>query len=268
MEPIRSIEELTRRNVAIIAEMEKAAAHVRTRGDWVADRIAAWVGSWTFLITQSVILLLWIGLNIAAWVNHWDPYPFVLLNLALSFQSAYAAPILMISQNRQAKLNERRNHLDLQINMLAEQESTEILRFLRLLCEHSGVRLDKDNNGRAFEEETKHAEIVRQIQGELEEQTGETAQVPEEVDEERSVTAVAVSKHGRLLAAASRDRTVRLCDLNTHQPLDNLPHESVVDAVAFNRDSTRLAPDCEDNPIRLWDVATRPEVAKLRGHKA
>jgi uncharacterized membrane protein len=169
MEPIRSIEELTRRNVAIIAEMEQAAAQVRTRGDRLAERLAAWVGSWTFLIAQSLILLFWMILNISAWINHWDPYPFILLNLALAFQSAYAAPILMISQNRQAKLSERRNHLDLQINMLAEQETTEILRLLRLLCEHTGVRMDKADSGRAFEEETKHAEIVRQIQGEIEE---------------------------------------------------------------------------------------------------
>ncbi len=168
MAPIRSIDELTRCNVAIIAEMERAAAHVRSRGDRIADLIAAWVGSWAFIITQTVILIIWIALNLIALVNHWDPYPFILLNLALSFQSAYAAPILMISQNRQAKLSERRNHLDLQINMLAEQETTEILRLLRLLCEHTGVRLDKDHNGRAFEEETKPAEIVRQIQGELE----------------------------------------------------------------------------------------------------
>ena len=141
MEPMRSIDELTRRNVAIIAEMEKAEATVRTQGECVADRIATWVGSWTFIITQTALLVLWIVLNLAAWMNHWDPYPFILLNLALSFQSAYAAPILMISQNRQAKLSERRNHLDLQINMLAEQETTEILRLLRLLCEHSGLSL-------------------------------------------------------------------------------------------------------------------------------
>ena len=181
MEPIRSIEELTRLNVAIIAEMEKAAANLRTRGDRVADRIASWVGSWPFILSQTAILLAWIALNIAAWVNHWDPYPFVLLNLALSFQSAYAAPILMISQNRQAKLAERRNHLDLQINMLAEQETTEILRLLHLICEHSGIRLDRNGNGRALEEETKHAEIVRQIQGEIEERSGEAAEVLEEV---------------------------------------------------------------------------------------
>ncbi len=179
MRPIRSIEELTRRNVAIIAEMEKAATNLRTRGDRMADRISAWVGSWTFIIIQTTILLIWIALNLAAWVNHWDPYPFILLNLALSFQAAYAAPILMISQNRQARLSERRNHLDLQINMLAEQETTQILHLLRLLCEHTGIRLDKDDNGRALEEDTKHAEIVRQIQGKIEELAVETLQVLE-----------------------------------------------------------------------------------------
>ena len=173
-EPEKSIEELTRANVAIIAEMEKAAALVRTRWERVADRLAAWVGSWTFLIAQSVILIVWMAFNLAAWIGHWDPYPFVLLNLVLAFQAAYAAPILMMSQNRQAKLSERRNHLDLQINMLAEQETTEILRLLRLLCEHSGLGLAKCDNGRAFEAETKHAEIVRQIQNEIEQPADET----------------------------------------------------------------------------------------------
>lgn len=177
MEPKRTIEELTRRNVAIIAEMEKAAAHVRTRWDRVADRLAAWVGSWTFLITQSVILLTWLCSNITAYFRHWDPYPFVLLNLALAFQAAYAAPILMISQNRQAKLNERRNHLDLQINMLAEQETTEILRLLRLLCERSGVGVGDGTSGRAFEQETQHAEILRQIEGEIENRVEEIADI-------------------------------------------------------------------------------------------
>jgi uncharacterized membrane protein len=181
MATIRSIEELTRRNVAIIAEMEKAATDLRTRGDRVADRIASWVGSWPFILGQTAILLAWMVLNIAAWINHWDPYPFVLLNLALSFQSAYAAPILMISQNRQAKLAQRRNHLDLQINMLAEQETTEILRLLHLLCERSGIRPEKCAMGRALEEETRHAEIVRQIQGEIEERNGEVVAALEAV---------------------------------------------------------------------------------------
>ena len=186
MEPMRSIDELTHRNVAIIAEMEKAEANIRSRGERVADRIAAWVGSWTFIITQSVILVSWIVVNVMAWVNHWDPYPFILLNLALSFQSAYAAPILMISQNRQAKLNERRNHLDLQINMLAEQETTEILRLLRLLCEHTGLRLAKVDGWRGLEEETRHAEIVKQIQGGIEAHAGDARDVNEASSEGHS----------------------------------------------------------------------------------
>src|SRR5262249_15223650 len=147
----------------------------------------AWVGSWTFLITQSIILLAWMALNITAYFRHWDPYPFVLLNLALAFQAAYAAPILMISQNRQAKLSERRNHLDLQINMLAEQETTEILRLLRLLCERSGVASGEGENGRAFEEETRHAEIVRQIEGNIENRVEEIADIMQQLSRNGSV---------------------------------------------------------------------------------
>jgi uncharacterized membrane protein len=179
MEPKKSIEALTQRNVAIIAEMEKAASLVRTRGERLAEWLASLVGSWTFLIVQTLILLSWLTLNIAMWISHWDPYPFILLNLALSFQSAYAAPILMIAQNHQAKLSERRNHLDLQINMLAEQESTEILRLLRLLCERSGVKLHTNDNGRAYEEDTRHADILRQIEGEIEQRVEEIADIME-----------------------------------------------------------------------------------------
>jgi uncharacterized membrane protein len=184
MEPVRSVEELTRRNLAIIAAMEKASAQLRTRPDRIADWIAAAVGSWPFIIIQTIIMLAWIFLNVTAWFNHWDPYPFILLNLALSFQAAYAGPIIMISQNRQGKLSERRNRLDLQINMLAAEETTEILRLLRLLCGHSGVRLVRDDNGRAFEEETRHAEIVQQTRGEMEDRSDRTADRPKEVGEE------------------------------------------------------------------------------------
>jgi uncharacterized membrane protein len=168
VQSIRSIEELTRRNVSVIAAMEQSAANVRTRGERIADWIASSVGSWTFIIAQTFILTLWIGLNLLAWLYRWDPYPFILLNLVLSFQSAYAAPILMISQNRQAKLGERRHHLDLQVNMLAEQESTEILRLLRLLCDRCGVDFQNDERSHILEADTQHAEIVRQIQGEIE----------------------------------------------------------------------------------------------------
>jgi uncharacterized membrane protein len=93
-----------------------------TVGQRVADTVAATMGSWTFIIIQSVILLLWIGLNITAYVQQWDPYPFILLNLALSFQAAYAAPVIMMSQNRQQDIDRESAEHDYQINIKAELE--------------------------------------------------------------------------------------------------------------------------------------------------
>ena len=93
-----------------------------TLGQRVADTVAATMGSWTFIIIQSVVLLLWIVLNITAYVQQWDPYPFILLNLALSFQAAYAAPVIMMSQNRQQDIDRESAEHDYQINIKAELE--------------------------------------------------------------------------------------------------------------------------------------------------
>ena len=92
-----------------------------TFGQRIADGVAATMGSWRFIIVQSVLLALWIVLNITELIFHaWDPYPFILLNLALSFQAAYAAPIIMMSQNRQAAKDRMQAELDLNTNLKAE----------------------------------------------------------------------------------------------------------------------------------------------------
>jgi len=91
-------------------------------GQRVADGVAATMGSWKFIIIQSAILISWITLNLVAWIAHWDPYPFILLNLALSFQAAYAAPFIMMSQNRQQDIDRAQAKNDYQINIKAELE--------------------------------------------------------------------------------------------------------------------------------------------------
>jgi uncharacterized membrane protein len=101
-----------------------------TFGQRTADGFAKAVGSWTFIIIQSVILAIWITLNIIAWIDHWDPYPFILLNLALSFQAAYAAPILMMSQNRQATKDRLMAEQDYLINTKAEEELKAVMHHL------------------------------------------------------------------------------------------------------------------------------------------
>jgi uncharacterized membrane protein len=93
-----------------------------TVGQKIADTVAANMGSWRFIIIQSAILVIWIILNITAYVQQWDPYPFILLNLALSFQAAYAAPFIMMSQNRQQDIDRKQAENDYQINIKAELE--------------------------------------------------------------------------------------------------------------------------------------------------
>lgn len=97
-----------------------------TMGERVADGVAATMGSWSFIIVQSVILTVWIVLNLVAWMGHWDPYPFILLNLALSFQAAYAAPFIMISQNRQADRDRHQAEEDYRTNVEAERRIEEL----------------------------------------------------------------------------------------------------------------------------------------------
>jgi uncharacterized membrane protein len=93
-----------------------------SKGDQIADIVTATVGSWRFIIIQSFLLGLWIVLNVAAWVQHWDPYPFILLNLALSFQAAYATPFILMSQNRQSEIDRQKAQQDLDCDLKAEME--------------------------------------------------------------------------------------------------------------------------------------------------
>jgi uncharacterized membrane protein len=93
-----------------------------TLGQMIADAVATVMGSWTFIIVQSAILFVWITANLVGAMRGWDPYPFILLNLALSFQAAYAAPVIMMSQNRQQDIDRKAAENDYQINVKAELE--------------------------------------------------------------------------------------------------------------------------------------------------
>jgi len=130
-----------------------------TWGNRIADRVASTMGSWRFIIVMSTVLAAWIALNIIAWVEHWDPYPFILLNLALSFQAAYAAPVIMMSQNRQEAKDRLRAQKDYETDLKAEahierchlllegihanlEEVLELQRRQQALLEQSGVRVE------------------------------------------------------------------------------------------------------------------------------
>ncbi len=113
-----------------IIDVNKAADEQLTVGQRIADGVAATMGSWRFIIIQSCILLVWLILNSIALINHWDSYPFILLNLALSFEAAYAAPIIMMSQNRQASKDRLTAESDYHCNVKGEEEIRHIMEHL------------------------------------------------------------------------------------------------------------------------------------------
>lgn len=106
-----------------------------TIGQRAADGMTKWMGSWPFLIFFSFIIMVWVGLNIYGWFNNWDPYPFILLNLALSMISAFQAPIIMMSQNREAERDRLVAKYDYAVNRKAEREIQEIMKDLNEIKE-------------------------------------------------------------------------------------------------------------------------------------
>jgi len=109
---------------------QKKSIDERTFGQKVADGVANSMGSWAFIIIQSIIVGLWITLNLIAWQFQWDVYPFILLNLVFSTQAAYAAPIIMMSQNRSADRDRLHADADYQTNIEAKKEIEELMKVL------------------------------------------------------------------------------------------------------------------------------------------
>ncbi len=96
----------------------------------LADNVANGMGSWRFIIIQTLIVLVWMGLNVVAIIKHWDPYPYILLNLLFSTQAAYAAPIIMMAQNRQSQRDRAQADADYRTNVEAKKEIEELIKKL------------------------------------------------------------------------------------------------------------------------------------------
>lgn len=123
LELLRLQRKLHRKRHAVAASStEPLSEVVLTRGQRLADRVAATIGSWRFILIQSSAIAVWIVGNVLTGSKSWDPYPFILLNLLLSFQAAYTAPAIMMSQNRQSELDRRHAQNDYAVNVKAELE--------------------------------------------------------------------------------------------------------------------------------------------------
>jgi uncharacterized membrane protein len=113
-----------------VINVNEVADEGLTMGQRVADRVAGTMGSWRFIITQATIMVIWIMLNLVGWFYHWDIYPFVLLNLAMSAQAAFATPLILMSQNRQAEKDRLTAQNDYTTDCKGEEEIRHIMNHL------------------------------------------------------------------------------------------------------------------------------------------
>jgi uncharacterized membrane protein len=160
----RSVSELTRQNVETILRLEEATKAKRTRVEKVADAITRLCGSMTFVWIHVVWYGAWIITNVALPEHErFDPFPFSFLTLVVSLEAIFLATFILISQNRQTAMADRRAQLDLQVNLLSEQENTKMLELLHKIGSHLGIKVDNDAETQALEEAARPKKLLQQI---------------------------------------------------------------------------------------------------------
>ncbi len=158
-----TVEELTRRNVETIRQLETAAKERQTKTERLAEIIAGFCGSMTFVWVHVIWFTGWILANGVPGFEHFDPFPYTFLTLVVSLEAIFLSTFILISQNQETRLSDRRNHLDLQINLLTEQENTKMLQILSRIADKVGAVIDDDPTVSVLEQATRPEELVKQI---------------------------------------------------------------------------------------------------------
>jgi uncharacterized membrane protein len=160
----RTVEELTRRNIETIIRLEEATKGRRTRVEVVADAITRFCGSMSFVWIHVIWYGAWIAANVLLPARErFDPFPFSFLTLVVSLEAIFLATFILISQNRQSTVSDRRAQLDLQVNLLSEQENTKMLELLEKICRKMNVDLSHDPEMQVLEEATRPQKLLQQI---------------------------------------------------------------------------------------------------------
>jgi uncharacterized membrane protein len=159
-----SVENLTQRNIEVVRKLEEAANQERTTSERIARMVARFCGSMTFVWVHVIGFAAWIAFNLVPSVRHIDPFPFTFLTFIVSLEAIFLSTFILISQNIDTRLSERRNHLDLQINLLSEQENTKMLMMLQVIAEKVGAQIEPDDDVTVLAQETELEKVVAQIE--------------------------------------------------------------------------------------------------------
>jgi len=165
-----SLAALTQRNIELIAQLEATKAAERSPADRIADAITHFCGSMAFVYVHVVWFggwILWHFLPGVPQAIRFDPYPFQFLTFVVSLEAIFLSTFILISQNRQNRMSELRNHLDLQINLLSEQENSKVLARLEALLRFHGL-VQPDPEIASLAEATQPDMLIQQIEQSLE----------------------------------------------------------------------------------------------------
>jgi len=158
----------TLRNINEICKMEKQALERRSLSVRISDVIATHAGRMWFIVGHVAWFTVWIGLN---WTHRgrttFDPFPFSFLTMIVSLESIFLSLFILKSQNRSSLHADQRNHLDLQINLLAEDENTQMLRMLRALCQHHKLEIASDPEIKELAERTQIQTVLSELKDNL-----------------------------------------------------------------------------------------------------
>jgi uncharacterized membrane protein len=156
-------------NVVAIAEMEREAAAGRSAGERMGDVIARHAGRLWFISVHGIWFGGWILLNSGRipGIRPFDPFPYQFLTFVVSLEAIFLSLFILMSQNRASKQADSRSHLDLQINLLAEQESTKMLEMLQELCKHQGLSTADDPELELLTSPTQPETLLKELKDNL-----------------------------------------------------------------------------------------------------
>jgi uncharacterized membrane protein len=158
-------DELTATNVRSVVDLDRKARETASLTDRIADRIAGFCGSMPFVWIHVLWFGGWMAWNaLSPSRERFDPFPFTFLTLIVSLEAIFLSTFILISQNREARISERRNKLDLQVNLLSEQEGTKILSILQRMSSHMGVDISDDPTIEVLKQSTEPSRLVTQIE--------------------------------------------------------------------------------------------------------
>ena len=160
----------TQSHIDSIARQEHEFLEQRTLSERMSDRIAGFAGSMLFVLIHVLLVGIWVLINTsrASWTPRFDPYPFSLLGMIVAVEAVVLSSFILMRQNRMAKRGERRDHLNLQVDLIAEKEVTKLLQMVQAICEHMGlIHIAEDKEVEEFSQATSVDTLAQRLEDTL-----------------------------------------------------------------------------------------------------